>query len=181
MKNDVVVLENEALYYTRRSLRVLRPWTALTIVFIFGLFLAWGPPNLAIHGVAMVPFLVLLVVYVGYRLPQFLRPKPILSVDRVGLTDHTTWAGLGRVAWNEIADIRVFTKGRFRGIELVPVDLDEFVSERAWYLRMAFVMDVWFGFPALFVPCVALDEEAEKVLERMEAFRQSGNRFQKPL
>ena len=122
---------------------------------------------------AFIPALVFLIVYVVYRLPQYLEPQPCLVIDRSGLIDTTTWAGMGRVGWDEIGVVHAFIKGRFSGLEFTPLDPDAFMAKRPWYLRMAFVMNDWFGFPSFFIPCISLPVPPEKVLEWVEQFRKS--------
>jgi hypothetical protein len=171
MIDDAVVLENEVRLYPRRSLRRGRPLTALVLLVfsvVFFLVPTAGPsPRVA----AVIPILVVLVIYLAYRLPQWLNPKPILVVDPAGLTDHTTWAGMGFVDWKEISTAHVFRKARMDGLALVPHDPAVFAARRPWYLRMAFQMNGWFGFPDFFVPCVSLSVPPEKVLEWVEQYR----------
>lgn len=170
MIDDVVVLENEVRFYPRQSLRRGRPLVALALLIfsIAFLFIPMGPSPRAISAI---PILVVLVIYLAYRLPQWLKPQPILVVDPVGLTDHTTWAGLGFVDWKEISKASVFRKARMDGLVLVPQDSAVFAARRPWYLRMAFQMNGWLGFPGFFVPCVSLSVPPEKVLEWVEQYR----------
>jgi len=173
MNDDVVELENEVRFFIRKALRRNRPFVGLAILAIFIFVSFVGLDNPVPRAAAFIPVLVFLVVYVIYRLPQFLEPQPCLVVDRTGLTDTTTWAGMGRVDWGEIGIVRPFIKGRFSGLELTPLDPDIFMAQRPWYLRMTFVMNDWFGFPAYFIPCVSLSVSPEKVVEYIDRFRVS--------
>jgi hypothetical protein len=167
---DLVVLENETLYYTKKNLRIARPWAALLVLMGAACIAYQTPTHPTYRALSLIPILLLLVVYLGYRLPELFRPKPILVLDAQGFADRTTWAGLGRVSWGEVAAVNVFKKGRFCGIEVTPMDPTAFGEGLLWYLRLSLSMNRWWGFPDYFVPCVALSESSEQVLERMEGF-----------
>lgn len=171
MKDDLVVRGDETLYYTRKDLRVLRPWVGAGAFALVLVFLWFDPSSSAQRFVALVPLLVVGVIYLAWRLPQALSPRPILVLDKTGFTDRTTWAGLGRVAWADVAGLRLVSKGRFSGIEVQVRDASAFSASLPWSIRWSLKMNGWWGFPEFFVPVIALSESPEKVLERMEAHR----------
>jgi hypothetical protein len=173
MNDEVIVHEDEVQFFTRKNLRRNRPLIGLAVLLGFVYVSFVGLENPVPRAAAFIPVLVLLVVYVVYRLPQYLEPQPCLVIDRTGLMDTTTWAGMGRVEWSEIGIVCSYIRGRFSGLEFSPLDPDTFLARRPWYLRMTFMMNGWFGFPKYFIPCISLSEPPEKVVERIEQFRAS--------
>ncbi|GEM_PF-3188553 len=171
MNDDLVTRGDETLYYTRKDLRVLRPWVGVVLLTSVLVFLCFDLSSPAQRFVKLIPLLLVGVVYLAWRLPQTLSPRPILALDMAGFTDCTTWAGLGRVAWADVAGLRLVTKGRFSGIEVQMRDASAFSASLPWSIRWSLKMNGWWGFPEFFVPVIALSESSEKVLERMEAHR----------
>lgn len=72
--------------------------------------------------------------YVAYRL---LANVPVLVVDAEGLIDRSSLAGVGRIRWNEIEDIRTTAYLGQAMVSIVPVDFDNVISRQRSPIRRA--------------------------------------------
>jgi hypothetical protein len=72
--------------------------------------------------------------YVAYRL---LANVPVLVVDAEGLIDRSSLGAVGRIRWNEIADIRTTTYFGQAMVSIVPVDFDHVISRQRSPIRRA--------------------------------------------
>lgn len=170
MPSDLVTEGKTTNYYTRKSLRVGRPWVAAALASLAFAFWRIAPPGPE-KATALVPLFIVLAVYLIYRLPDLLRPSPRLALDPEGFTDRTTWAGLGRLRWNDVASLSVFVRGRIKGVAVTPGDPEAFRSSLPWTLRFALPLNRLWGFPEFFIPTLSLSEEPEEVVMRMQTYR----------
>jgi hypothetical protein len=88
-------------------------------------------PFKVISVAVLVPCTLMLLVFFASAVRRFLTNKPMLILDRDGLTDQSAATAAGFVAWSDLANVR-FTENRNSGTLLAidTVHPEEFIAAR---------------------------------------------------
>jgi hypothetical protein len=135
------------------------------------LLLLWDPTNTT--RIAMYGALLLLVALgVAHFAYQVVRPRTVVVVDALGIVDHASAGGAGRVFWKEIASAHIYQFAQFRTLRIVPRDLDAIARRQPGWKR-CYYRTLWrFGSPPINIPQelvpVPLDYLLAIITERVE-------------
>lgn len=113
-----------------------------------------------------IPFFSLCTVYLVYR---FVKPKPSLRIDKDGIDDNASFVGVGKIRWDEIERIGMYSLMGQKMIGIIPKDFEPFLERQSGVKRALLSMNKNKEFP-ISIPQNASNVPLEAVLEFVEQF-----------
>ncbi|WZY00205.1 STM3941 family protein [Bacillus sp. FSL W7-1360] len=123
-------------------------------------------PLIPVIAALGIPFFSIPTGYLVYRL---IKPKPSLRIDKEGIYENASLAGVGMIRWDEIERIGMYTLVGQKMIGIVPKDFDTFLQRQNGVKRAFSSMNKKKEFP-ISIPQGASDVPLESVLAFAEQF-----------
>ena len=109
-----------------------------------------------------IPFFAACGLYAAYRL---VRRRPAVIIDSAGITDAASALAVGRLRWDEVDHISVYTISRQRMLGIVPRDLDALLGRLHPVKRWLAQANLRLGYAPVNVPQVVLGMELGELAE----------------
>ena len=97
-----------------------------------------------------------------FHIRQLISPNPLVVIDSVGITDHTSWLSVGAIRWDEIAAI-VATK---RYIAITPQDIEPILARQHPIKRVILSINAPFTGYAIIIPGLLMSTSTSDVLRQ---------------
>lgn len=123
-------------------------------------------PILPIVVAVAIPFFSLCTVYLSYR---FVKPKPSLRIDKDGIDENASFVGVGKIRWDEIERIVLYSMMGQKMIGIIPKYFKPFIERQSGVKRALLSMNKKKEIP-ISIPQTASDVPLEAVLEFVEQF-----------
>ncbi len=123
-------------------------------------------PILPIVVAVGIPFFSLCTVYLVYR---FIKPKPSLRIDKDGIDENASFVGVGKIRWDEIERVVMYSMMGQKMIGIIPKDFEPFLERQSGVKRTLLSMNKKKEIP-ISIPQNASDVPLEAVLEFVGQF-----------
>lgn len=162
------VVEPTLVYAQRRTYVILL--LACLMFVAIGALLIYDPPAKGIS----VPYAVIGMVFFGligaYCAVRLIRRRPLLVIDTDGITDRASAVSAGRLRWDQIEAVTIYSVRGQRLLGVIPVNAAVVPegSHRAW--RVAREINWGSGQPPIAIPELPLPYALETLIDVMRRY-----------
>jgi hypothetical protein len=106
-----------------------------------------------------------------YLLARIVKPRPAVVISSRGITDTASALGVGFLAWEEIAEMRVYQQGRQTFLGIMPKDVDALLDRLPAWQRWVVRDNLASGAAPINIPQVVLPISAVDLLRKINLRR----------
>jgi hypothetical protein len=103
----------------------------------------------------------------GYAVRRIVRPEPAVVINSEGIFDNASALGVGRIRWDEIAQMREYTFKNQTFLGIVPKDLDRLLASQPFWKRRTIHLNVALGVDPINITQVVLPVRVSELLREI--------------